>query len=261
MIDLQPLRDAVRQAGRLALAHWPGDGHAVRVWDKRPGDPVSDADLRVNDFLHEALSRVLPQAGWLSEESANDPAQRTGEWAWIVDPIDGTRDFVRGRAGWAVSVALVRSGELAAAVLEAPARGEHWWALAGAGAWRNDARLRVSGRPALSGARVPAADLARADGLFARVPQPNSIALRLGMVAAGEADLVATYRWGHVWDIAAATLLVREAGGMVADALGVPPDFRTADGRVFGVVASTPALLDPAVSHIAERARAALLGT
>jgi myo-inositol-1(or 4)-monophosphatase len=175
---------------------------------------------------------------------------------WVVDPIDGTRDYIRSRPGWAVSVALVERGRAVLAVLDAPARAETWTAVLGAGAWRNGVRLRASDRTELAGARVPADALPKADRDLAAAPKPNSIALRVASVAAGEADLLATQRWGHEWDIAAATLLANEAGAVVTDALGAPIGFNKPDPRAFGLLVSAPGLHAAALARFGPRARA-----
>ena len=179
---------------------------------------------------------------------------------WLVDPIDGTRDFLRGRPGWAVSVALVNSGRPLLGMLSAPARspelgGEFWHGESGKGAWRNGARLVASTRTMLSGARVPALQLPAADADLVAVEQPNSIALRMAMVAAAEADLVATLRWGFEWDIAAAALIAREAGAAVTDAFGAPLNYNKPDPRDFGLLVSAPAIHGAAVERLADRAR------
>lgn len=257
MIDNARFAEIVREAGRIAHSLWPGVGHRVRSWNKAPGDPVSEADIAVDRFLKRELGTLLPAAAWLSEETVDDLARLDSDCVWVVDPIDGTRDFVRGRPGWAVSVALVRAGRPLIAIMTAPARDEEWRAVAGQGAWRNGTRLAVADRTELAGARIPSADLAKADRMLEAVAQPNSIALRIGMVAAGEADLVATTRWGYEWDIAAATLIAREAGAAVGDAFGEPLVFNQRDPRAFGLVVSTPSIFDAAVAHVAVRAQAA----
>ena len=144
MIDRDRLLEIVREAGRIAQARFPGDGHDLQTWDKSPGNPVSEADLEVDRFLRRELARLLPAAGWLSEETIDDKARMGSDLLWLVDPIDGTRDFVRGRRGWAVSVALVSSGKPLIGILSAPARGEEWVAVAGQGAKLNDAPLTAS---------------------------------------------------------------------------------------------------------------------
>jgi myo-inositol-1(or 4)-monophosphatase len=142
-----------------------------------------------------------------------------------------------------VSIALIEHGRPVLAVLEAPARGETWIARAGHGATRNGNLLMAAQRDALKGARIPIDALSNRDkGFFTTAPKPNSIALRIAMVAAGEADLVATLRWGHEWDIAAAVLIAAEAGATVSDALGAPLAFNTPSAETFGVLVSPPGI-------------------
>lgn len=261
MIDRARLEAIVRGAGRIALAGWPGDGHPLDHWEKDPGSPVSAIDLAVDTYLKRELGTLLPSAGWLSEETVDAPERTRGDLAWLVDPIDGTRDFIAGRSGWAVSVALINTRRPLLGYLYAPARrrdegGEFWHAEAGKGSWRNGARLRASARNDLSGARVPALRLPIADADLVMVDQPNSIALRMAMVAAGEADLLATLRWGYEWDIAAAALIAREAGAAVTDAFGQPLNYNKHDPRAFGVLATSPAIHPQAVARLRDRALA-----
>ncbi len=254
MIDRHRLDEILREAGRIAHDVWPGAGHAVESWEKEPGSPVCAADLAVDAFLRRELGLLLPAAGWLSEESADAPARLERGLIWLVDPIDGTRDFIRGRSGWAVSVALISEGRPLIGMLQAPARGESWLGIAGEGSWRNGERLAASRRREFAGARVPADSLAKVDRILSPVEKPNSIALRAAMVASDEADLLATLRWGFEWDIAAAALIAREAGAAVTDAFGKPLDYNKRDPRAFGLLVSSPHIHEAAVEHLAERA-------
>lgn len=259
MIDRKRLEAILREAGAMAMACWPDPdnpaGYDLEVWEKAPGNPVCASDVEIDAFLKEQLRGLLPSAGWLSEETADAPERLGGDLIWLVDPIDGTRDYIRGRRGWAVSVALVSAGRPLLGMLCAPARGEFWHGEAGQGAWRNGERLAASARTELPGARVPATSLPREDADLATVDQPNSIALRIAMVAAGEADLVATLRWGFEWDIGAAALIAREAGAAVTDAFGGTLHYNKRDPRAFGVLATAPAIHAAAVERLAERAR------
>lgn len=256
MIDRDHLQAIVREAGRIAHSRWPGAGHDLQSWDKTPGNPVSEADLEVDRFLKRELGRLLPSAAWLSEETADDKARTQSGLIWLVDPIDGTRDFVGGRSGWAVSVALVSAGRPLIGMLAAPARHEEWIAVAGQGATLNDQPIRASTRTKFAGARVPTHSLPKDDSDLVAVEQPNSIALRIAMVADNRADLVATLRWGYEWDIAAATLIAREAGAEVSDAFGRPLDYNKHDPRDFGVLVCSPAIHAAAVERLAQRAKA-----
>ncbi len=256
VIDRQRLHAIVRAAGDIAMASWPGHAgnDALDVWGKADSSPVSAADLAVDEFLRGELGALLPAAGWLSEETVDDPAQRKRDLIWLVDPIDGTRDYIHGRKGWAVSVALINTKRPLLGLLCAPARGEFWYAEAGRGSWRNGERLVASQRDTLPGARVPARFLSHEDADLVSVDQPNSIALRIAMVAAGEADLLATVRWGYEWDIGAAALIAREAGAAVTDAFGHPLNYNKHDPRAFGVLVTAPAIHGAAVERLAERA-------
>jgi len=219
------------EAGRLALGRYGTD---VEKWEKSPNNFVCEVDLAVDQLLRNRLSALLPDAGWLSEETADDLARLSCRRVWVVDPIDGTR------------------------VLDAPVRGEHWLAVKGQGATRDGAAIAVSDRTDLTGARVPADDLAKVDRHLVTVDKPNSIALRMAMVAAGEADLLATFRWGADWDIAAAVLIAREAGAKVTDALGKKIRFNTPRGESFGLLAATPGIHAAAADHLRPRAVEAL---
>jgi len=254
MLDYARLEEIVREAGRIALTQWPGHGHAPQVWDKSPNNPVSEADLACDAFLKRELGALLPSAGWLSEETADHPERVGKGLCWLVDPIDGTRDFLRGRDGWAVSVALVSNGRPLIGILDAPARQQLWCAVAGRGATLNDRPIHASTRTDLAGSRVPADAVPKIDSDFMLVDKPNSIALRMAMVANDEADLVATLRWGYEWDVAAAALIAHEAGAAVTDAFGGRLAYNKHDPRAFGVLVTAPAIHEAAIERLADRA-------
>ncbi|MGN6375631.1 MAG: 3'(2'),5'-bisphosphate nucleotidase CysQ [Sphingomonas sp.] len=252
------LADAVAaiaaEAGALAMARWRT---GFRRWEKAHGEPVCDVDLEVDALLRERLAALDPAAGWLSEETVDNTDRLAKRRVWVVDPIDGTRDYLRGREGWAVSIALVEAGQPVIAVLDSPPRGTVFRAEAGQGATCNGRPIAAATRTDLAGARVPTEALPKSDRDLTIVYRPNSIALRIAMVAAGEADLVATLRWGHEWDIAAAVLIAREAGAEISDALGQPLAFNTRDAEAFGVLATARGLHDAAVARLRVRADAA----
>lgn len=260
MPDIRAIMAAVSDAADHALTLWAGGQTQVRQWEKVPGHPVCEADLSVDAMLRARLSAIDPEAGWLSEETADTAHRLAVPRVWVVDPIDGTRDYLRGRPGWAVSVALVDRGQVSVGILAAPARNELWVAQAGMGATRNAKTLRAGSRTDLPGARVPADTLPRADRDLVTVDKPNSIALRMAMVAADEADLVATVRWGNEWDIAAAALICQEAGASVTDALGAPLLFNRPQPTAFGLLCSAPGIHAAATQRLAPRARE-ILGT
>ena len=241
----------------MALARWRTD---FARWEKTPGSPVCEVDLDVDRMLRARLEGLLPAAGWLSEETVDNPTRLAQEQVWVVDPIDGTRDYIRGREGWAVSIALVEHGRATIGVLDAPARNERWSAEAGQGAWRNGVALRAGNRVDLNGARVPTDSLPKIDRHLVMVHKPNSIALRMAMVAADEADLVATLRWGNEWDIAAAAVIAEEAGAGVSDALGAPLTYNKPVPTAFGVMVAACGIHAAAIDWIGDRARSIMTG-
>jgi myo-inositol-1(or 4)-monophosphatase len=247
--------EAAAEAGALAMARWRT---GFRRWEKAPGHPVCDVDLEIDALLRERLGALDAQAGWLSEETVDNADRLAKRRVWVVDPIDGTRDYLRGREGWAVSVALVEDGQPVIAVLDCPPRAAVFRAEAGQGATLNGAPIRAAVRTQLPGARVPTEALPKADRDLVTVYRPNAIALRIAMVACGEADLVATLRWGHEWDIAAAVLIAREAGAAISDALGQPLAFNTRKAEAFGVLATAQGLHDAAFDRLKERVEAAV---
>jgi myo-inositol-1(or 4)-monophosphatase len=243
------------EASAYALGLWRTD---FKRWEKSPGNPVCEVDLAVNTMLRERLTALLPDAGWLSEETADDHARLGKRRVWVVDPIDGTRDYIRDRDGWAVSIALVDGEQPMIGVLDAPVRKEVWRAEAGKGATLNGQPLAHSGRTTFTGSRTPTDALPKVDQDLVAVAKPNSIALRIAMVAAGDADLLATIRWGNEWDIAAAVLIAREAGCEVTDALGRKLRFNTPRAEAFGVLAVAPAIQLAALARLHDRAVEAL---
>ena len=251
MPSLAQLSAVAREAGALALSKWRGDFMSTK---KADGSPISEVDHAVDAFLKTALRDLDPHAGWLSEETADSAERLLTPRVWVVDPIDGTRDFINGRPGWAISIAYAEGGCVTLGVLDAPAHTEHWAAEIGHGAHRNGERLRCASRDQLAGARVPADMLSAIDADLCLVAKPNSSALRMGMVAAGEADLLASIRWGHEWDVAAATLIALESGAAVSDALGHQLRFNSTKGEAFGVLATTQGIHAAAIERLAARA-------
>jgi myo-inositol-1(or 4)-monophosphatase len=243
-ISIEAVTALIRRAGGVAMEDFRlGEATASAQWDKDDKSPVSAADLAVDALLRDQLTQLLPGSGWLSEETADSADRLSRDYVWIVDPIDGTRDYIRGRAGWAVSVALVFKGEVAAAWLYAPARHEMLVAVRGQGA--------TCHRTELTGARFPAHDLPKFARDMEASPCPNSIALRMAEVACGRADVLATVRWGAEWDVAAADLIAREAGAVVTDAHGARLSYNKAEPKAYGVMVTAPALHKAMVERLA----------
>lgn len=245
----------------MALGQWrQGMAPASGVWEKSKGNPVSEADLEVDALLKARLGALAPDISWLSEETVDNPARLDAARLWLVDPIDGTRDYIRGRSGWCVSVALVEGGDVAFAAMYAPVTQQLWVAHRGQGSECNGKRLVASSRNAFAGARVPTDALPKIDRDLAVVEKPNSIAMRMTMVACDRADLLATLRWGHEWDIAAAHLVAEEAGAVVTNATGAPIRYNKPKPLDFGLICSARGIHGAAVERLRDRA-GAILGT
>ncbi|WP_310475732.1 3'(2'),5'-bisphosphate nucleotidase CysQ [Sandarakinorhabdus sp.] len=263
--DLALAAEIVSNASRIAMAHF---GTATARWNKDDGSPVSAADLAVNAYVKGVIAAARPNDGWLSEECPDSEDRLSRGRVWVVDPIDGTRDFLRGRTGWAVSVALVENGAVVAAVLGAPAQDRIYAAGAGRGATLNGKPLRVSALNTLNGVRLPI-DQANMEAAYwpspwpgTAVAKPNSLALRMAMLAADEADAWVEGRSVGEWDVAAASLILTEAGGMLTDRRGEALRFNQPNPQVHGLAAATPALhgevlarLDHALKLFAARRR------
>ena len=214
--DLERLATAVQAAGAIAKRFFRGP---LKQWTKGEGDsPVTEADIAANDLLHKHL--VEPGDGWLSEESENDPSRLEAKRVWIVDPIDGTRAFIAGREDWSVSVALAVDGRPVAAALYAPVTDELFLSTAGGGATRNGVAIRASLGGSLEGARIGGPKrmmdrIVQSGTGIVPMPRIHSLALRLARVAHAELDAAVAGGNGHDWDLAAADLLVHEAGGQM----------------------------------------------
>ncbi len=253
MDDRTLIADAAREAGAVALSYF---GRKVAVWDKGQNNPVCEADLAIDKLLKERLLHARPDYGWLSEETADDPARLACRRVWVVDPIDGTRDFIRDRTGFAVSIALVEDGQPVLAALCAPARGQLFLARVGQGATLNGKALEVSGCSSVTGCRIPA-DISTVTARFwpepweaEAVEKPNGLALRIAKIAAQEADVFFEGRPMGEWDIAAAALILSESGGKITDREGRPLAFNKPDPKLRGVVATVPALHGEVVRRV-----------
>jgi myo-inositol-1(or 4)-monophosphatase len=209
------LADAVREAGALALSLFRTE---VKNWIKGASSPVSDADIAVNDLLERRLRSAAPDYGWLSEESVDDASRFEHPLVWVVDPIDGTRNYLAGKEDWCVSVALVENGSPLLASVFAPATDEFFFAGRGRGASCNGAPLRATSGTGLDFARIagPKPLVERLKKTLSDItlyPRIGSLALRLCRVADGRLDAAFAGGNSHDWDLAAADLIVHEADG------------------------------------------------
>jgi myo-inositol-1(or 4)-monophosphatase len=224
--NLNLMIKAARAAGR-SLSKDFREVENLQVSLKGAGDFVSKADFAAEEIIREQLTEARPTYGWVGEETGvtegDDPTRR-----WIVDPLDGTTNFLHGMPHWAVSIALEHKGEVVAGVVYDPTKDEMFFAEKGQGAWMNESRMRVSGRRRMSEcvfatglpfsgrADLPQTlkELARILPATSGVRRWGSASLDLAYVAAGRYDGF-WERGLNLWDIAAGVVIVREAGGMI----------------------------------------------
>ncbi|PZR90515.1 MAG: 3'(2'),5'-bisphosphate nucleotidase CysQ [Stutzerimonas stutzeri] len=222
---LPAVEAACREAGGLALDLFrPGAKTAAKTWSKAGGSPVTEADIGVDTFLNMRLSALLPEAAWLSEETADDTIRLSRRFVWVVDPIDGTRAFMSGSPDWAVCVALLDEGRPILGVVHAPAGTTTYTAVSGGGAHSNGKPIRANELTTLAGAHIagpkPMLDaLARQEDFIATDKIP-SLALRLTRIADGTIDAGLVSPDARDWDLAAADLVLKEAGGQVTTSDG-----------------------------------------
>jgi myo-inositol-1(or 4)-monophosphatase len=251
-----PLEAIMRDAGALAQETARGP---FKQWTKgADNSPVTEGDIAVNDLLRGQLGSLVPAAGWLSEESQDDRPDGGLALAWIVDPIDGTRAYISGRADWTISVALADRGRPLLAALFAPVTEEMFVASRGGGATLNGAAIKASAGGALNGARLagPKRYLDRLSSLTPDTqaqPKVHSLALRIARVAHGALDAAVASPGSHDWDLAAADLLVHEAGGALTDFVGRPLSYSNAHGAHGALVAAGQARHDTLINLVRDR--------
>lgn len=243
--DLALLREAAHEGGRIAMRYFR---QTPEVWMKGGTSPVSEADFAVDRFLAEFLLSARPGYGWLSEETADSPERLAARRTFVVDPIDGTRGFLEGRDTWCVSIAVVEDGRPLAGVLDCPATGEIYAAVAKTGATRNGAPITV-GEPQRPLPRIggPKPLLARAESelrrSFEKVTYVPSLAYRIAMVASGRIDATFVRQNSNDWDLAAADLILGEAGGRILNRDGRMPVYASASPKHGALIAGSGALL------------------
>lgn len=243
--DYALLKQAVRDAGELALTYFR---KSIMVKKKIDGSEVSEADLALDVALKLELHAPRPDYGWLSEETEDDPERLTRRRVWVIDPIDGTSAFLRHVPEWTVSAALVEDGVPVLGIVFNPATKEFFHAIRGRGAFLNDQPIKASEKDRLDGALLIASG-----GLFKKKiwkePWPevktrwvNSVAYRIALVACNQADATISLSTKCEWDLAAAAILVEEAGGAITDHHGKAHRYNLASPRFPSVVASGKAL-------------------
>ncbi|HXU46912.1 MAG TPA: 3'(2'),5'-bisphosphate nucleotidase CysQ [Thermoanaerobaculia bacterium] len=253
--DVERIEAALGEAVRLLARFTPGEVDAQR---KAGGDPVTEADTEVDALLRRLLPR--PGEGWLSEETLDDRTRLSARRVWVVDPLDGTREFVMGLPEWSVSVGLVEDGVPIAGGIVNPATGQTIVGARGLGVTLNGRPAGLSPRTELAGAVVLASRSEVTRGQWEPFRQSpieiralGSVAYKLGLVAAGLADATWTLVPKHEWDVAAGVALVLAAGGRIVAGSPEEERFNRERPKLTRLLAASPALMPQIEAEIAAR--------
>lgn len=245
--DLALLRSAAVHAGIIGLGFFRTN---LKTWTKDISSPVTEADIAIDTFLAQALSGARPDYGWLSEEQVDTTARLGHSRVFVIDPIDGTRGFIKGEDTWSISLAVIENGMPIAGVVYAPARDEMYAAALGGGATLNGQPLRATFRQGaervIPGPTAVHKELAGAGIAYRHGPSYPSLAYRLVQVARGTLDAAVARRGAQDWDIAGADIILSEAGVQITDVCAGRPVYNR-DVTRHGALAATA---DPSLKHV-----------
>jgi myo-inositol-1(or 4)-monophosphatase len=227
--DLHLAKDAAIEAGKIILSYYKSD---YEIRDKGYHNPVTTADHAADTFLKETLTKDRPEYGWLSEETVDSPARLSKDRIWVVDPLDGTKEFIEGVPNFVVSVALVEKGFPIVGVLYNPVTKETFTAAKDEGAYLDGELIRCTAKENLNDMVIlnSRSETRRGlwspfDGTFGELRAIGSVAYKLGLTAAGKADIFASLRPKNEWDICAGNCIINEAGGKLIDLHGNPRQY------------------------------------
>lgn len=256
-IQILQLKNIVKQAGAIALGYF---GSNVKNWKKPDDTPISEADIAVNDFLEKELQALCPTFGWLSEETIDDDARLTKEYLWVVDPIDGTKAFIIAKAEWVVSVAIIKNGRPIVGLIYNPVTEIMYFASKGMGATANDVKIVPQEVEHIKNANILSykfhfermakhANYCWPDMEYDIV---NSMALRVSLVASGMYHAMVSFTNKGEWDIAAADIIIHEAGGKITDGKGNMLTYNKPVPDLPHMVAAAPNLHRMIIEHTAD---------
>jgi len=241
----QAALDAVAKAG-VAVRELYKDRKIVEM--KGEDNPLAEADLASNAILEEVLRGAFPDFGWLSEESVDDPVRLTKSHTWIVDPVDGTREFTLGIPEFVISVGLAVNGKATVGALYNPIRDQLFSGIVGVGAWFNNEACRVTTHAQLDGAKLVASRSEMKKGWFddyldrMEIDPCGSVAYKFGLVGAGLADATFTPKPRNEWDICGGVAVVTAAGGRCTDGSGTEYGFNRPDPLHHGICCTNGAI-------------------
>lgn len=242
--ELEVALAAAREAGAILLRHYKGE---IESWEKSEDNPVTAADLESDKAIRGQIAAAFPDDGILSEETIDDASRLDKQRVWIVDPMDGTKEFTQKIPEFAASIAMIDAGEPVVGVILNPVTGVAIWASKGAGCFKDGEPVRVTGCTEMANAVVIASrteisrdKFAAHQSWFAELRPVGSIAWKLACVAAGDADLNVSFAPKNEWDVAAGDVLVREAGGSYVDFEGQPRIYNQANPLIEAFMAAGP---------------------
>jgi myo-inositol-1(or 4)-monophosphatase len=259
--ELELARKAALSAGEILTRHW--NQRTYTVGSKGRDNPVTEADLEADSAIKGILSAAFPDYGWLSEETADNSDRLTRRRVWIVDPLDGTKEFISGIDEFAIAIALAEDGVPVVGVTYNPIRREMFWAGRGTGCHLGDKRVGVTRNGKLEQATILASrsELSRGEWEAFKstmtVKATGSVAYKLALVAAGMADATFTHSPKSEWDIASGAALVVEGGGRMSDIEGREMRFNQARVTVSGLIASNAELHDQLIAMARQQGQAA----
>lgn len=239
--ELELAKKAARAAGEILRGHWRRGGY--EIGSKGRDNPVTQADLEADRAIKRYLRDGFPKYGWLSEETVDNDERLKCERVWIVDPLDGTKEFIKGIPEFSVAIALIENEVPVLGVTYNPIKREMYWSARGVGCHLNARRVRVTRTRTLKRATVLASRSETARGEWqvfdgvCIVSPTGSVAYKLAMVAAGKADATFTRSPKSEWDIASGAALVAEAGGTITDIAGHALRFNQRVVKIEGLIA------------------------
>ena len=246
---------AARAAGEIIRGYYDGE---IRVEEKGRDNPVTEADLRSNDCIQTRIRGAFPDDGWLSEETRDSPERLGKRRVWIVDPLDGTKEFIQHIPELCVCIALVDDGEPIVGVSYNPITGDMFSAARGAGMHLNGEATRVSDVADLAAARVLASRSEDKRGEWdpfkpkMNVVLTGSVAYKLALIASARGDATFSLTPKNEWDICSGAALILEAGGRITDRDGKPLRFNREKTLLPGIIATNGALFEPIRAAIQE---------
>ena len=254
--DTELLIASVREAGTIARHFY---GSSYKSWNKSHGNPVTEADIAIDNFLKKTLLDARPDYGWLSEETADDPIRLERARVFVVDPIDGTIGFLKHRPHFTIVATVVEKGRPVCGAIYNPITEEMFEATNGAGATKNAAPIHVSARGDFENMRL-LAENKLTDPARWTVPWPAtmiaetraSAAYRMALVASGEFDAMLSLTPKADWDVAAGDLILNEAGGRVTTRTGEPLIYNRETPQHRSIVCAGPALHERLLERLSE---------